>query len=272
MERHISFLSGERRTTRLNGKRGGVEFNCLMRSVLVFLFMAVQLRATWERVVITPKEERTETNVQEAYPLSYFTQYPGLRIEDIDFCAPCVGDRCEQCRKALQAKVELTLVGTLEGFPIYDLYYHVDGWSTETKLILVKTGPDRYREIHHCEPLYITPARSALITVRGQRLLNVHMDAIRNADPTDDYFWFDHHGAHLVDFRPVVRAVKSAFPKQATPAYIQDELAVPATGHYWHFGAPLVYKTVIDNITVTVRFEFDRGQVVVTGASSSKGM
>jgi hypothetical protein len=118
-----------------------------MTSCLLVLLglLAFQPGAAWQRQVMTPKAEWVDT--PEPHSLAYFTQYPMLRDEGGGFCSLCTPDQRLAEAKKREIRTELHLVGTLQGFEVYDLFYRFEcEGCVDWKSILVKTGPDLYRE------------------------------------------------------------------------------------------------------------------------------
>lgn len=85
-----------------------------------------------------------------------------MRDASGDFCYLCTPEKKLAEAKKVKVKTDLTLVGKLAGFAIYDLYYHFDPTFPDTKLILVQAGPHQYREIYQRVPTQID-ARAMLL-------------------------------------------------------------------------------------------------------------
>src|SRR5271157_2646044 len=121
------------------------------RLLVLLSLLALQAGAAWQRHVGTPKGDWFDQ--PEPHPLAYFTEYPMLRNESGDFCSLCSPDKRLAEAKKQQVGSDLRLVGTLGGFEVYDLFYRFKCQGcVDSKSILVKTGPDEYREIYHREP------------------------------------------------------------------------------------------------------------------------
>ena len=177
--------------------------------------VAVQAAPAWQRHVLTPKGDRFDT--PEPHPLAYFTQYAMLREETGDFCYLCSPEkRLAEAKKHL-VPTEMKWVGILEGFEIYDLFYHFQCHGcVDWKAILVKTGTDRYREIYHVEPTQIDAhAGSSFLVSAGQEKLLVarYMVGGNKGMYSDDYYWFDRAGATWVDFSDIRKAAEAALPE-----------------------------------------------------------
>lgn len=140
--------------------------------------------------------------------------------------------------KKVKVKTDLRRVGKLAAYEIYDLYYQFGSERrTDTKLILVKTGADQYREIYQCTPstsFGTGAAQSVFIRIGNDQFLEAKYDASggrtdavgQKAADFYDYFWFDKTGANLVDFRPILLAAKSVRPTGAPFPWAKD-LAAP---------------------------------------------
>jgi len=246
-----------------------------MRLLLLAGLIAAPVGAAWQRHVSTPKTEWVDT--PEPHSLGYSTAYPMLRDESGgDFCFLCTPEKKLTEAKKIKVKTDLNLVGTLAGFAIYDLYYRFETeGSVDTKLILVKTGSDQYREIYHREPTQIDAraVRSLFVRAGNGQLLEARYIVGGRSPDEYDYFWFDKTGAILMDFRPIFAAAKSALPTGRTIRGIDDE-EVPGTHYLWTHTRPLVSRfevtNAIDDQTagiVDVEFKFDRGRVVATKTS-----
>jgi hypothetical protein len=231
--------------------------------------MALPVTGAWQRHVMTPKGEWVDT--PEPHPLSYFIDDPGSRCEQCDFCWDCSPEK--RLAESRKVKADLILVGELAGFGIFDLYYRFESdRRSDTKLILVTTEADEYREIYQCTPTTFFGSgamRSRLVTIGDDQFLETKYDAcggrhnlVDGSTAADyyDYFWFDKAGAEFVDFRPILRAAKSVM-RERFP--FNDELLTPCVNWLWHFGEPLLCTLGTADGTATVRFRFNRGRVMV---------
>ena len=248
-----------------------------MRLFLLVSLLALPAGAAWQRHVMTPKEFWVDT--PDTHSLAYFTEDPVSRCEQCDYCWSCSSE--ERLAESKKIKTDLTLVGKLAGFEIYDLYYHFGAERrTDTKLILVKTGADRFREIYQCSPtaFWGTGAvPSVLIRIGDDQFLEAKYDAgvrsnVRGERAPDlyDYFWFDKTGATLVDFRPILLAAQSLLPTGA-PFQWTGDLASAGVNYLWHFNEPLRSHVGVGEGTATIEFKFDHGRVVVTRALYKPG-
>jgi len=229
---------------------------------------------------MTPKGEWVD--MPEPHPLNYFTQYPMLRDESGDFCSSCPPERRLAEAKKFNIRTELTLVGTLAGFSIYDLYYRFEGpGATDTKLILVKIGGDQYREIYHREPTQVDARAkpSVFVKVGNERFLFAEYIVGGRSPSTYDYFWFDQDGATFVDFAPILTAARPLIPSGKTLRWIYEmDGKTPGTHYLWDHTSPLVSRVrltdkiennspVVEAGVVEVEFKFDHGRVVTTKAT-----
>jgi hypothetical protein len=233
--------------------------------------LAAPVAAAWQRHFMTAKGEHLDT--PEPHPLSYFTTYPIMRFEDWS-CYRCNPEQSVIEAKKTTVSSKLTLLGNLAGFGIYQLYYHFedrDPSLPDTKLILVKTGADEYREIYHREPTQVDALclPSRLITVGDDEFLEAQYVVGGKSQPTiDDYFWFDKSGSTLVDFSPIITTAKSALPAGKEPIWIYDMDKTPGTHYLWTSGAPLIARVRLeDGGLVEVEFKFERGKVIPTKTS-----
>lgn len=196
-----------------------------MRLLLLFGLLILPISGAWQRRVMTPKQFWVDA--QNAQTLAYFTTDPGLRCEDCDFGWDWPPEK--RLTESHKIKTDLISIGTLAGFTIYDLYHRFSGYylpnhSSDTKLILVKTGADQYREIYQCTPTTGAAVPSVVVEIGKNRFLEAKHSSGGKAADLYDYFWFDENGATLVDFRPVLRAAQSVFPKGDTP-WMRDALS-----------------------------------------------
>jgi hypothetical protein len=153
----------------------------------------------WKRHVITAKGEWFDSST--AHSLAYFTQYPLLLDEE--FCYLCTpGKRLADAKAAKEPRAEVHLVGKIRGLLIYDVFYRFNDGTVAWKSILVKTGPDRYREIYRREPTQVD-ARvlpSTLVRIGQETLLHARYSVGGNGGEfEDDYYSFRQNGPIRVD-------------------------------------------------------------------------
>ena len=136
----------------------------MLTHIVVLLSLAVDASAAWQRHVMTPKDDRFDTPPPRS--LAYFTEYPMLRDKSGDFCYLCSPEKRLAEAKKEKIATEISLVGTLAGFQIYDLFYRFScEGCVDWKLILVKTGQDQYREIYHVQPTQVDAHAAASFLV-----------------------------------------------------------------------------------------------------------
>jgi hypothetical protein len=111
--------------------------------------------------------------------------------------------RLAAAKAAKEPRAEVRLVGKIGTFFIYDVFYRFQSeGSVDWKSILVKVGPDRYREIYHCEPTQVDARAlpSALIRVGTEVFLHSRYSVGGNKGMVeDDYYSFRQNGPIRVD-------------------------------------------------------------------------
>jgi hypothetical protein len=189
----------------------------MTRRIVLLLATVVNLRADalWQRHVLTGKGERTD--LAAPHTLEYFTRYPMLREKTDPFCYLCTPEKRLSEAKKYKVKTELRYIGTIQGFAIYDLFYRFNKPSEpDWKIILVKSGPNGFREIYHCEPTQVDAraARSSIAIVSREGVLStIYWHGGNKGGHTDDYYWFNETGPHPLDLTPAIEAAQSALPK-----------------------------------------------------------
>jgi hypothetical protein len=114
---------------------------------------------------------------------------------------------------AKEPKAEVHLVGTIRGLRIYDVFYRFNGeGSRDWKSILVRTGPDNYREIYHNQPNEGVANPSFLIKIGEETALGVKDNEYR-LDVMEAYWCFNASGPEQLDFEPVWEAAGKVIPK-----------------------------------------------------------
>jgi hypothetical protein len=227
----------------------------------------------WKRHVMTPKGGWFDT--PSPHPLAHFTQYPALLDESGDFCYLCSRQKkLAEARAAREPGAEVRRVGTIQGLTIYDVFYHFQSeGAVDWKSILVRTAPNVYREIYHCEPIGVdaTALPSIIVRVGTELLLNSRYIAGGNKGIyVDDYYWFGQTGASLVDFAPVWDAGLAVLPQgQGLRLWGGGDANSPETLPsmkfkllVWNYNSSLCCEPGI----VEVAFKLDRGHVIVTEA------
>jgi hypothetical protein len=250
-----------------------------MRFLLLAALLALPASAAWEHFVGTAKGDRVGT--AEPHPMAYFTEYPMLRDESGDFCYLCSEEKRLEEAKKFKIQTDLKLVGTLAGYAVYDLYYLSEGQDPASKLILVKTGPDEYRNIYLRHPTQVDAHAEPSIFVRigdDQFLEAKYMAGGNHGVFQVEYFWFDETGATLLDLRPILDAAEAVLPPGRTVKLLYESNS-PGTNDLWDRSQPprtkvIVTGTVVDYNKplgvdgyygiVIVDFKFDHGRVVPT--------
>lgn len=134
-------------------------------------------------------------------------------------------------------KVEqhVTTLGTLAGHKIVQIILNItpgprvvaqgfaseDGPPAQWKTLLVQTSDYRYIEIYALrmdQSGLFQPYESAQIYGSGPNAILGTYDPDRGngGGCADGYWWFNHEGAHAVDFNPLYRAIGKAIPPNAT--------------------------------------------------------
>jgi hypothetical protein len=230
----------------------------------------------WKRHVGTPKDAWFDS--PEPHALEYFTKYPALLDESGDFCFLCSPEKKRATAAAApEPKAEVHLVGAIKGFSVYDFFYRFTCQGcVDWKSVLVKTGPDSYREIYHREPTQVDARAlpSEVVAFGSESLLKSrYFVGGTHGVYLDDYYWFDRVGPTLVDFSPLVKAIRvfrgekpeNPFDSIAKFGSFQTDDSSPLM--------PMGYQAIVtrdgkEPVRLTVNFRLDRGRVVVTGTSA----
>ncbi len=205
------------RAGQLTGPKRDWQLDPLPKILLIALLAlasALPAGAQWQRVVLSGKGEKEDTAA--AHSLKYFTANPALRDDGQDLGRP----------HEYSFRTVTKPVGELAGYRILDVLCYVRGRGTalqfasgdqvKWKFILVRTGPDRYREIFHLQALYttvsLTPSR--IVHSGGERVLaTMDSDGGNGGGCWEDYWWFDKDGPHALDFSRVRAAIKTRTPE-----------------------------------------------------------
>jgi hypothetical protein len=196
--------------------------------------LPLSANAEWHRFVTMRKGSWEDTPAPQ--PLSYFTRYPSLRIEE-DKVLGTPEQRLAAAKK-VKSRTELHLVGNINGFAVYDLFSYVEGpysngGNPDWKSLLVKTGPDRYREIYHNEPNEGKVMPSFLRQLGGETVLGTFDNQYR-MDAAEEFWCFSMGVPIRLNFEPLWQgAVKT------TPA-----------DQYTLTGSPLARAIYPDSVTV----------------------
>ena len=223
--------------------------------------------AGWSRLVLTPKGERVDRPVE--HPLPYFTSYPWLRDEDGDVCYLCTPAQKTEAAKNLKGTADVRLIGTVKGFPIYDVLYQVsdEDDGPRWKSILVETTPHAFTEIFHEQKNQGTINPSFLIEAGAEMVLGV-VDQQYRMTEAEYYWWFDFDHAVLLDFKPVWDAAKKAVPEgtRVFSAHVKGKLAFPRGIIEVGTWPPDLWHCCAEVGVVKVSFEIKAGIVVVREA------
>src|SRR5437773_9355865 len=115
--------------------------------------LSVPACAEWQRYAVIEGHEFFEA--ADPHQLTYFMRDALLRPER-GFCYRCTPEQKAKEARQNQPKASVQVVGLLNGFAIYDLFFTFDEHGgylpPKWKSILVKTGPNEYREIYHYQP------------------------------------------------------------------------------------------------------------------------
>lgn len=199
------------------GRRIAVEqiasYSVRVRAFLLIVLLALPATAQWSRLIVEPRDE-LRVDKPEAHPLKYFTEFPRLRDESGEFCYLCTPDKRLAEAKNEKAKTDVRLVGTTQNFAAYDvMYYFGDDSEPTWKSILVRIGPDSYREIYHDQPAEGKPNPSFLVKA-GEATLLCLRDNIYRSDAVEECFWFGTDHVERLDFAPVWQAARKAVPPE----------------------------------------------------------
>jgi len=234
-----------------------------VRSFLWVLLLAAPAAAEWPRLVIYEKGTRVDR--PESHPLRAFTEYPWRTLSG-DICYPCSPENLAWAR-AQKARTDLRSIGTVNGFPVYDLFYY---WHEEPrpgmKSILVQTGVDTYREIYHDEPNEGDPLPSFLVSAGSDTLLCLK-DNVYRSDVEDDCFWFGKDGVVMLDFTPVWQAAQRTIPdgKRIWAHDVMARVTIPQLAiPVWLQVPQGLHPPCCGPGVVYVRFRLELGRIVVT--------
>jgi hypothetical protein len=173
----------------------------------------------WRRILISGKGETTD--IPLPHPLRYFTANPFLRDDGEDLCGLCTPD--DKARSALKYSLRAMVnpVGDLAGYQVVDVLYSGSDRSVQNhdeiswKSILVRIGPDRYREIFHLQAsgnmTSLKPSR--IIPSGAERVLaTMDFDGGVGGGCWEGYWWFNRAGPHSLDFSRLDAAIEKRIP------------------------------------------------------------
>ncbi len=164
---------------------------------------------TWEREVQGGANEFTD--LASPHPLQYFTDDPFLRDEENDFCVNCTADRKSQVHKQHRFKTELSKIGDIQHFAVYNLFYYFDDGiqsrRIDWKSILVRVPSGQFREIYHLQardieidPAYLMDAGSTEILATSDSMGGTAHNSY------EAYWWFDKDGPVKINTDEAVSA------------------------------------------------------------------
>lgn len=184
--------------------------------------LCTEAHAQWNRILISGKGGLTDTPTP--HPLSYFTAKPYLRDDGGDLCLRCLDENGKTLSpQDYQIQAEVQKLGTLSKFEIVEVLYKMrnaqisdDPPAIHWKSILVKTGPNQYREMYHLQALYIPavlkPAK--IFNINGEKILATNdSDGGNGGGCFEGYWWFDASGPHPLDFKPAEAEINKHIPK-----------------------------------------------------------
>jgi hypothetical protein len=187
---------------------------------MLLVLPAMPAGAEWQRRVLTPKSEITDTPLP--HPLSYFTQYPSLRDEDYDFCHLCTPEKRLAAAKQRNDRAKVKRVGIIREYSIYDVFYFFgDSEEPSWKSILISTQPNQYREIWHYQRIEGGIWPSFLVEVGTESLLGLQDDCYRQ-EVIQEYYWFGKDGPTRVDLSPIWEAAQTVVPKETAVSRSYD--------------------------------------------------
>jgi len=174
---------------------------------LLLLAPILPVHADWRRFLV----EEPRTDPAPPRTLSYFSHDAFLRPES---CVNCTAEQVGE--NAATAQTEIVNIGEVRGLGVFDVTYQVQH-KPVGKSIIVKTGPDEYREIFYAEDFsggggrfYPTQIVSA---GENQMLVWLRADYGGNRHPIEDFLiQLDSDGSRRVDLDPVLKAANSILP------------------------------------------------------------
>jgi hypothetical protein len=229
--------------------------------------MTLPVVAAWERHVVAGGHETIDH--PPAHSLAFFTRQPLLRSEDPNTFWNLTPEQKVAQAKSEKATVEVNFVGTLRDFAIYDVLIRFEQAERVWKLILVKIGPNRFREIYHLEAAYDTEIEHPFVAKVGPEYILVSRDVFagNGVETCQAYFWFDKGGPMWIDWSPIWQAARSVAPKDSwvievnwssRQDIIKSTFPVPVRGD----GDSTCCRGFVH-----VHFSVERGHIIVRGAT-----
>jgi hypothetical protein len=237
----------------------------MKKFLALIVALAVTSQAEWRRQVYSGKGAWSDT--PQPHSLSYFTQDPLLRDDANDFCMSCTQAEKATLHLKFKARAELHRIGTLGGFPLFDVLYYFEQKDTpDWKFVLVRTGPDQYREIFHVQRTQTDQqvGFSSLIKAGNEIILSTRAFAGGNQGiQYGNYFWFDKNGPVMVDVDGPIRLAAEPLLPKGKELYGVWDIRLPA------LTASLPVRGENDmrcctGGSVAIKFKLDQGLLVVT--------
>ena len=246
-----------------------IDFETMSPRLLTCVFSTtLPLVAAWERHVVAGGDETIDH--PQAHSLAFFTRHPLLRSEDPNTFRNLTPEQKVAKAKNEKSTVEVNFVGTVRGFTIYDVLIRFERPGGDVwKLILVKIGPDRFREIYHLEAAYDTQIEHPFVAKVGTEYILVSRDVFagNGVETCQAYFWFDKDGPTWINWSPIWQAARSVAPKDGWAIevnwsdrqdLIKSTFPVPVRGE----GDSTCCRGFVH-----VRFSLERGHIIVLGAT-----
>jgi hypothetical protein len=187
--------------------------------VLLTVALCLPASAQWNRVVFSGKGESQD--VPLPHSLRYFTASPVLRDDGEDLCVRCTPEG--RAKSALEYSVRPVVrqVGSLAGYRILDVLYSGSKRNDRSqveilwKSILVRVGPNRYKEIFHLQATgNVTSLKPSSIILSGNErvLATMDFDGGVGGGCWEGYWWFDRAGPHPLDLSRLEAAIQNRIP------------------------------------------------------------
>jgi hypothetical protein len=212
------------------------------------------------------------------HSLAYFETDPCLR-PDTDHlvgsleCGKWPGapppDAAELERRA-NTTTELVELGEIGDFTIYDLWYARLQRGRDLRSILIKTGPDEYREVNvnFCrQPTY--PA-SEVVDLDGEKMLLVeYHDGGNNSNITKTPYVIGPAGLERPDFSAVGKAISDLMPpKNMSVRHWNDDYeSMKIVIDFYRNDTNEPPVMVQDRGCLTVTYRYFQGHAVVAGSN-----
>jgi hypothetical protein len=232
-------------------------------SVILAVLLVIPAAAEWRRHVLTAKDGWFDT--PQPHPLAYFVRDPFLRDDGNDFCISCTPGEKATLYLKIKSRTDVQRIGVLNGFALYDvLYYFGESDSPDWKAVLVKVGPDQYREIFHVQRTqvdeHVGPSR--FVNAGQEQLLSTVAFAGGNRGMEyGDYFWLSKNGPVIVDTSTFLKATHSVLPNEKTE-YGQPHIDFPTlTARIWAISEG-EYSCCGGGV-VEMKFQLQQGRIAI---------